>query len=146
MRFSWCTAALVGAGLLLPGCGSGEQAGPAVGASAPAAGTVVAGTVTAAATGDDLPLPVASQPPPIPKIPSPALPVVLRGVLQPGVESGCLLLATPAGVYVLLGDVRLDGRPAGAGTAVEVTGTPSPDRATTCQQGTPLVVQAVRAR
>lgn len=126
MRFSWCAAALVGAGLLLPGCGSGEQARPAA--------------------GDDLPLPVASQPPAIPKITSSGLPVVLRGVLQSGVEDGCLLLATPAGVYVLLGDVRLDGRPAGAGTAVEVTGTPSPDRATTCQQGTPLVVQAVRTR
>ncbi|MET0929308.1 MAG: hypothetical protein ABWX74_07305 [Aeromicrobium sp.] len=66
----------------------------------------------------------------------------LTGVVSDGVESGCLMLTTTSGqrgLWQLVGstaDVR-------AGDRVTVRGSPAPDLATRCQQGTPFVVEAV---
>jgi hypothetical protein len=55
--------------------------------------------------------------------------------VRPGVEPGCLLLQG----YLLLGGPRELLRD---GAQVKVTGRVQPDLVTTCQQGTPFVVEA----
>ncbi|WP_232376102.1 hypothetical protein [Amycolatopsis aidingensis] len=66
--------------------------------------------------------------------------VTVRGVVQQGVEPGCLVLSGADRVYLLLGEhARLK-----PGAEVLVRGTPEPDLMTTCQQGTPLRVAEVR--
>jgi hypothetical protein len=65
--------------------------------------------------------------------------VRVRGTLSDGVESGCTLLTSKGVVYLLLwGDKT---RP--TGTEIEVEGTIKADLMTTCQQGTPLVVNRI---
>jgi hypothetical protein len=61
----------------------------------------------------------------------------LTGTVEAGVEPNCFLLD---------GNL-LVGAPRGAlkaGARVTVTGHPQPDMVTTCQQGTPFVVESVR--
>jgi len=60
--------------------------------------------------------------------------ITLTGVVQPGVEAGCLLLQE----YQLVGGPR---ELFGAGGPVRVTGRVQPDLMTVCQQGIPLVVE-----
>ena len=61
--------------------------------------------------------------------------LTLTGTVRPGVEADCLLLQG----YLLVGGPRdlLHG-----GGRVKVTGRVQPDLMTTCQQGTPFVVEA----
>lgn len=66
---------------------------------------------------------------------------VLRGRVQEGVESGCLVLTTDQGQFLLLGG---DPEVLRAGAEVVVEGAARPDQATTCQQGTPFTVREVR--
>jgi hypothetical protein len=63
--------------------------------------------------------------------------LTLTGRHPPGTEPGCLLLQG----YLLVGGPRdlLTG-----GGRVRVTGQLQPDLMTTCQQGTPLVVESAR--
>ena len=66
--------------------------------------------------------------------------VTVRGVVQPGVEAGCLLLDGDGGPYLLLGgqqELR-------AGAEVVIRGRLEPDTMTFCQQGVPLQVSEVR--
>ena len=111
-------AAVLAALLALAGC-AGRQA-PSGGAPAPAAPTA----------------PTARHGPP----PEPGR-VVATGVVEAGVEPGCLLLRDDRGArYLLLGGDRSALRP---GARVRVSG----DRlrtATTCQQGEALRVVRVR--
>jgi hypothetical protein len=65
--------------------------------------------------------------------------VRVKGTVSDGVESGCTLLTSKGVVYQLLWP---EGTPF-TGTEIEVEGTIAPDRMTTCQQGTPLVVQRI---
>ncbi|SDX99760.1 hypothetical protein SAMN05444365_101328 [Micromonospora pattaloongensis] len=61
----------------------------------------------------------------------------LTGTITPGVEPGCLLLDG----YLLVGgptDVLRDG------ARVTVTGRVQPDVMTTCQQGTPFMVESAK--
>jgi hypothetical protein len=60
--------------------------------------------------------------------------LTLTGTAQPGVEADCLLLQG----YLLVGGPRELLR---RGGPVKVTGRVQPDLMTTCQQGTPLVVE-----
>ncbi|MEU9511648.1 hypothetical protein [Micromonospora sp. NPDC048169] len=62
---------------------------------------------------------------------------VISGTVQAGVEPNCLLLDG----HLLVGGPR-DVLKAGA--RVEVTGRPEPGMMTTCQQGTPFVVESAR--
>jgi hypothetical protein len=87
-----------------------------------------------------------SQPTEIEDLPVPSGPgkgrlTTLRGTVSPGVERGCLLLTTDRGVFQLLGAARAQLRP---GMTVEVDGAPDDQLSTTCQQGTPFLVAAVR--
>ncbi|MFC0004586.1 hypothetical protein [Micromonospora siamensis] len=61
----------------------------------------------------------------------------LTGTIDSGVEPNCLLLDG----YLLVGGPRDVLKP---GAKVTVTGQPQPDMMTTCQQGTPFVVEAAR--
>jgi len=67
--------------------------------------------------------------------------VILDGVVQEGVEAGCLLLLSQGAQYLLLG-----GDPAvlRIGQRVIVRGKAEPGVATTCQQGVPFIVAEVR--
>jgi hypothetical protein len=66
----------------------------------------------------------------------------LTGIVSAGVESGCLVLTVTQGqrdTWLLVGSTT--GITPGA--RVTVRGSPAPDLATRCQQGTPFVVEAV---
>lgn len=61
----------------------------------------------------------------------------ITGTVTAGVEPGCLLI----GEYLLVGGPRDVIK---AGTTLTVTGRPQPDLMTTCQQGTPFLVDTAR--
>lgn len=64
--------------------------------------------------------------------------LTLRGTVEPGVESGCLILVTGGQEYLLLGG---DRNVVTAGADVVVQGVPRPGQQTTCQQGVPFEVK-----
>ena len=68
--------------------------------------------------------------------------VTVRGVVEDGVEAGCLLLAEGEGPWVLVGNTS----GLAAGDTVTVRGTVANGMATTCQQGRPLWVDEVLER
>lgn len=119
------------AGLALSAC-----AGPGAGPATPA--TTGATPVTSQPSPD--PSSVPSDPTPTgkggPSVPPPARDT-LTGVVEAGVEPGCLLL----GGKLLVGGPRDVLEP---GTRVVVTGHLQPGLMTTCQQGTPFVVASAR--
>jgi hypothetical protein len=67
----------------------------------------------------------------------------LTGKVTAGVEPGCLVLAGAGGPHLLIvtGDMT---RTVKVGDTVTVTGRSDPGMITTCQQGTPFVVTAVK--
>ncbi len=70
--------------------------------------------------------------------------VTVRGTVVEGVEGGCMLLRSEGGTdYLLLGG---DRTLIVAGRSLEVEGQPQPGLMTTCQQGTPFQVTAIRSR
>ncbi|GAA0251437.1 hypothetical protein GCM10010492_59760 [Saccharothrix mutabilis subsp. mutabilis] len=104
--------------------------------------TVATVAVLAGCGGPDDPpdAPSSTSPPAVTALPptttGPAT-TTLRGEVVAGVEPGCLVLMTDRGQYLLLGG---DPQVVRAGARVVVEGTPEPDQATTCQQGTPFTV------
>ena len=72
-----------------------------------------------------------------PTKPPPAGDTTLTGTVQAGVEPNCLLLDG----NLLIGGPRDLLKP---GARVTVTGRPQPGMMTTCQQGTPFVVESAR--
>ena len=70
-------------------------------------------------------------------------PTALRGTVERGVESGCVLLTDDSG-GVLANLMGIDPHEWPPGSKVDVTGTFEPDLMTTCQQGTPFRVSQVR--
>lgn len=75
---------------------------------------------------------------PLPPSTPPGEPVTLTGVVDAGVESGCRILRTDEGVFLLLGTVSHPD-----GTRVTVKGTRRDNVMSTCQQGPPVEVQSV---
>ena len=69
-------------------------------------------------------------------------PIEVTGVVEAGVENGCVILRTATETYQLMGSTDPLLQP---GERVTVVGRPQQDLATTCQQGTPLQVLEVRA-
>jgi hypothetical protein len=68
--------------------------------------------------------------------------ITITGTPTEGVENGCVVMQSGDTLYLLLGGdqtLLTSGRP------VAVTGQPNPGLMTTCQQGTPFQVTAVRA-
>lgn len=81
--------------------------------------------------------PTPTVPPKGPTKPPPAGDTTLTGTIQAGVEPNCLLLDG----NLLIGGPRDVLKP---GARVTVTGRSQPGMMTTCQQGTPFVVEAAR--
>jgi hypothetical protein len=68
--------------------------------------------------------------------------ITATGTLRDGVEPGCVLLQSEQGtVYLLVGGDR--GKLT-AGGRVQVTGVPSPDLLSICQEGQPLLVRSIK--
>ncbi|MFI7544974.1 hypothetical protein [Actinoplanes sp. NPDC049599] len=112
--------------LALAGCangGSGDSAGapaPSVPAATSAAPTEESGTSAPPAAG----------------------PKTLTGTIVAGVEPNCLLLDNH---LLIIKDPELETL-AKVGATVTATGRAAPGLMTTCQQGTPFVVTALRAK
>ncbi|WP_319463810.1 hypothetical protein [Micromonospora sp. RTP1Z1] len=82
-------------------------------------------------------VPPTKRPPNGPSLPPGPGGDTLTGTVSQGVEPNCLLLDG----YLLVGGPRDVLRP---GATVTVTGRSQPDMMTTCQQGTPFVVESAR--
>ncbi len=115
--------AVVGLGACGTGTGTGTGSGTGSGRDAPQPMTR---TTTVPAPAD----PTLTAKPP-------AAGTSLVGVA--GGQDGCLTLSTGGTTWLLVGQVA----GIGAGDRVTVRGSPAPDLATRCQQGTPFVVETV---
>ncbi|GAA2528737.1 hypothetical protein GCM10010201_29790 [Pilimelia columellifera subsp. columellifera] len=121
-------------GLGLVGC-AGPAADPG-GSSAPPA-TTPGGASSAPGSGS-------GAEPAVPGVPGDVKPspgdMVLSGTIVAGVESGCRLIQTAEGGYVIVGAAAAKLR---TGAAVTVRGRVRPDMITTCNQGQVFEVTAV---
>jgi hypothetical protein len=68
----------------------------------------------------------------------------ITGTVTAGVEPGCLLLAGDREAHLLVFDDESLRSQAKVGERLTVTGRAEPDTMTTCQQGIPFIVTAVR--
>jgi len=101
-----------------------------------------AGSPSASPPADDQPEDPLTDPPLTGKPGKQGGTVTVVGVVSDGVEANCLVLDTGTETLQLLG-VRPGDLPATG--RVVVTGVRQPDLVTTCQQGTPFRVSAIRA-
>jgi len=111
----------------------------------------LAGCANGAASSSSSPAPVT----PSAAVPSAAVPTeepsiskpadtgskTLTGTISAGVEANCLLLDD----HLLIFDDAALKATAKVGATVTVTGSAKPGMMTTCQQGTPFIVTAIRA-
>jgi hypothetical protein len=113
---------------LVAGCGGpAEQAG---------------GGVSTSSSGPSAGPPSSSPPGPGTGTPPAGQPVTVRGRVEEGVEPGCVVLrADDRTTYLLIGS---DPAVAVPGARVEVVGDLRTDIFTTCQQGTPLMVERIQ--
>lgn len=125
------------ASLLLAACGVSGPDLPAPDAGSPPAGppATTAPPFTRPGPGDS-PLPGDLPVPAPPGSGKSAARVTVTGTVESGVEANCLMLRG----YQLIGGPRVMLR---QGATVTVTGQVQPDLVTTCQQGTPLMVESV---
>ena len=112
-----------------------EPGGPVPSSSAPQPGPVEPSTGPVNPTVDPTPGPTA--PPTRPGGPPSSGRLTLTGVITSGVEPGCVLLDN----FLLLGGPR---DLLAAGARVTVTGRVEPGLMSTCQQGTPFLVESVQ--
>lgn len=112
-------------------------------------GAALAAAVLGGCASPDSSEPVTAPPPSIvaPASAAPSSPssagglLALHGTIQEGVEANCVLLVTDSKTYLLIGG---DRSALNSGAKLTVYGTPEPGLMTTCQQGTPFVVESVR--
>jgi hypothetical protein len=132
--------AVLAAAFLLAGCAGATSAASPTGVS-PSAGA------RATAPPAEPPSKPSAEPPsgfePSAKAPGAAI-ETLSGTVVAGVEPDCLLLQGDGSHLLLFQDPALRSQ-ATAGSSITVTGRSEPGQATTCQQGVPFVVAAVRA-
>ncbi|WP_328423555.1 hypothetical protein OG470_11660 [Micromonospora sp. NBC_00389] len=120
----------------LSACGETDGPGtPAPSGPSPATGQPSPSATVPSPSGPATPAPSSTlKPPGGPTLPPPVGATELTGTITRGVEPNCLLLDG----YLLIGGPR-DVLTAGA--RVTVTGRVEPGMMTTCQQGTPFVVE-----
>jgi hypothetical protein len=124
--------------LLLAGCGIGNP--PAYTPYPPPSTTPA---TTSPAAGSESPVPTS------PNEPFPTLSgkggvsgeTTVVGVVEEGVEHGCMILRTDGQMYQLVGSADPQIKP---GARLSVRGRLNPGLVTTCQQGTPLQVVSVQ--
>ncbi|MEU8296700.1 hypothetical protein AB0C04_05365 [Micromonospora sp. NPDC048909] len=131
------------AGVALTACGAADDAGTPTSTSTGAPPvTEQPATPATSPTPATPPAPSTSptRPPKSPggpTLPPPVGATTLTGTIAPGVEPGCLLLDG----YLLVGGPR---NVLTAGAKVTVSGRVEPNMMTTCQQGTPFVVESAQ--
>jgi hypothetical protein len=119
--------------LMLAGCGVGTP---------PPMTPYPPPTTTPPATPSESPVPNPSGlQPPNAASPKPQAEITVVGTVEEGVEHGCTILRSGEALYQLMGstDPLIV-----IGARISVTGKTNPGLVTTCQQGTPLQVIAVR--
>jgi hypothetical protein len=130
-------AATALAGAVLAGCAEGGDGGAAPGGSVSA---------TPSSPGPN----PSNLSPSGPLTPSGSVPggksadgeITVTGLIEEGVEAGCVLLRANNQAYLLLGG---DRAMISKGGRVTVRGKPQPGLMTTCQQGTPFQVSEIRS-
>jgi hypothetical protein len=129
-RFSLAAVSVAVAVVALAGCGTQQGGG------APAGGGPAGGTTTTSAPA---PTTVVPTKPSGPK----GVAVVVTGVIEAGVESGCFVLTPDKGgeKYLIMGQSKPP-----TGVPVTVHGVTQPGTVSYCQQGTPLQVSTVELR
>ena len=125
-------ALVVCAALSACGAPTDDPAGPGTPTSATELPTMLPPTGPAPSTATETP-----KPPGGPSLPPPVGATELTGTVTAGVEPNCLLLDG----YLLIGGPR---DVLAAGSRVTVTGRVEAGMMTTCQQGTPFVVEGAR--
>ena len=97
-------------------------------------------------TPDSPGAPPATTAPALPADPQPSAPAgqTLTGSVAAGVEPNCLLLSSGGTNYLLIITDPALREQAKAGQEITVVGRPDPGMMTTCQEGTPFTVTAVR--
>ena len=140
----WLRAAAVA--LVVGGAGSGLAACASSTTPGPATSSAASLSLTSAPSSALLSLSAGPVPSQLPGVPSAGAgtEVTLTGTVREGVEASCLLLADDSGTVLanLLGN---DGPELAVGARVEVTGSFLEGVMTTCQQGLPFQVTAVKA-
>ncbi|WP_205863500.1 hypothetical protein [Planosporangium thailandense] len=142
-------AALTGCAAGQPGTHANESGGSSVSNSAAQPGPSGARPGPSAGQPGSSPvedLPVPAPPTGAPGGPSrpgdlgtkPSAPMTLTGTVRAGVEPNCMLLDS----YLLIGGPRDQLRD---GARVTVTGRVQADLVTTCQQGTPFIVESAKS-
>ncbi len=128
--------------LLLSGCGNGtDQAADAPTSAAPPSSAFPT-PVPVPSTPTSVPTGTATKDPGPPGIPiGTGKPITVDGVIEGGVEPGCMVLTTGSTMYLILG-----GKNVPLGVPVRVEGILQPGVLSTCQQGTPLRVTSVKRR
>jgi hypothetical protein len=121
--------AVLSAALLLAGCAGtsssntpGAPSSAAPSSAAPSSAAPPSGTPTAKAPRE-----------------------TISGTVAAGVEPGCLILQGGGTHHVLIFSNPALRSQAEVGSTITVTGRPEPTQMTTCQQGVPFIVTAVRA-
>ncbi|HEX2143809.1 MAG TPA: hypothetical protein VHG10_04785 [Glycomyces sp.] len=145
-RFASLTGPLVGALMLavLAACGSGEG-GTDDPTSAPATTSPTEPTTSPEATAtEESPVPEETTPYLDPSMgetskPGSASQTTITGTVESGVESGCLVLEHDGTLYGVFGN--FDSSVVYAGAKVTLHGKVEKDMMSTCQQGTPFVVE-----
>jgi hypothetical protein len=118
---------------VIAGCAAGSPASGAPSNLAPSNGVP---------SGEELPM-FSQQPPGKPsQMPPMRDPIDVVGVVEVGVEPGCIVLRTESGLYQLSGSTDPLIQP---GARLRVLGRALTDVVTTCQQGTLLQVLEVHA-
>jgi len=142
--FATITAAIAVAGAALSACASTPTPGPAT------ASVTSSGRSTQASARPSASVSAGAAPTVVPTVPSAGTgaEVTLRGTVREGVEANCVVLEDDNGIVLanLLGDNAPDLTAAlAAGAKVQVTGSFLQGVMTTCQQGPPFQVTAVKA-
>jgi hypothetical protein len=132
-------------GILLAGCGAGQPTGPGstpvtatTGSTAPSSPAPSDSPTRSLSASQVIPGSTASD------SAAPGEDETLRGRVQDGVESGCVVLVDESGV-VLANLIGFDATGVDVSGVVEVTGSFNADLMTICQQGRPFEVASVRA-
>lgn len=122
----------------LSGCG-GQAGDDRTGTASPSEGSPVTSSPSSDPTqpGGPTAVPPTKRPTAGPSLPPGPGATTITGTVEAGVEPGCLLV----GGYQLIGGPR---DVLAVGAKVSVTGQAKPDMMTTCQQGTPFVVESAR--
>jgi hypothetical protein len=128
----------VSAALTLAGCaGRGATSAPSAPGAAASATSAPGAAASAAAPPGASTEPSAGQP-------ATKGSATITGTVSAGVEAGCLVLQDPQGQHVLVFDNPGLRAQAEVGATITVTGRAEPTQLTTCQQGVPFIVTAVR--